>query len=395
MADLPRIVITGVGLTSPNGNDLRTYRKNLLAGRSGVRPYEIRHVGPTLAGVCDFDPLRYQKKKELRRGTRAGSVAIWCAHEALADARLDPAKLDPARVGVYVGVTEHGNVETENEIHDVMGYDFDLRFWSHHHNPRTVANNPAGEVTLNLGIKSARPTASGGACAAGNLGLIHGAQMLQLGEVRPSLRRRRLREHPHLRHLRELRGRGRPREARRPDPRLPPVRQGPQRHRDLRRRAASTCSSASRTRKARGARIHGELIGHSRQLGRDRLHPARLRRPERLHPRRARERGDRARRGRPGLHAAPHPRPRATSSSAAPSARSSATPRVSTSTTPRASSATRWAVPRPWSWPATCPRSRTASCTPRSTWRTSTPDCEIKNLVAERAALRSAASKRS
>jgi 3-oxoacyl-[acyl-carrier-protein] synthase II len=57
-----------------------------------------------------------------------------------------------------------------------------LSFWSHHHNPRTVANNPAGEVTLNLGIRG--PAYSlGGACAAGNLGLIHGVQMLQLGLV--------------------------------------------------------------------------------------------------------------------------------------------------------------------------------------------------------------------
>ena len=37
MSDLPRIVITGVGLTSPNGNSLAEYRANLLAGVSGVR----------------------------------------------------------------------------------------------------------------------------------------------------------------------------------------------------------------------------------------------------------------------------------------------------------------------------------------------------------------------
>jgi 3-oxoacyl-[acyl-carrier-protein] synthase II len=83
---------------------------------------------------------------------------------------------------VYTGVTEHGNVETENEIHSVAQYGFDLRFWSHHHNPRTVANNPAGEVTVNLGLKGPA-YALGGACAAGNLGLVHGVQMLQLGEV--------------------------------------------------------------------------------------------------------------------------------------------------------------------------------------------------------------------
>ncbi len=182
MRDLPRVVITGVGLASPNGSDLPEYRASLLAGRSGVRPYEIRHVGATLAGVCDFDPLRYQKKKDLRRGTRAGSIAIYCANEALRDAGIDLSIYDLTRVGVYPGVTEHGNVETENEIHEVGRYGFDLSYWSHHHNPRTVANNPAGEVTLNLGLRGPA-YCLGGACAAGNLGLIHGAQMLRLHEV--------------------------------------------------------------------------------------------------------------------------------------------------------------------------------------------------------------------
>jgi len=182
MVERPRVVITGVGLASPNGNSLAEYRAALLAGRSGVREYEIRYVGKTLAGLCDFDPLRHQRKKELRRGTRAGSVAVYCANEALADGGIDLDRFDRSRVGVYTGITEHGNVETENEIHDVAAYDYDLRYWSHHHNPRTVANNPAGETTLNLSLKG--PAYSlGGACAAGNLGLIHGMQMLQLDEV--------------------------------------------------------------------------------------------------------------------------------------------------------------------------------------------------------------------
>ena len=80
-----RIVITGIGLTSPNGNTLAEYRDALLGGRSGVRDYEIRYVGKTLAGVCDFDELKYQKRKEVRRGTRAGGVSIYCSNEALQD----------------------------------------------------------------------------------------------------------------------------------------------------------------------------------------------------------------------------------------------------------------------------------------------------------------------
>ena len=177
-----RIVITGIGLTSPNGNDLREFRSNLLQGKSGVRKIEIRYMGEVLAGVCDFDELRYQKKKELRRGTRAGSVAIYCANEAIRDAKIDLDIVDRSRIGVYTGVTEHGNVETENEVHNISQYGYDVRFWSHHHNPRTVANNPAGEVTLNLKITGPHYSI-GAACAAGNLGVIQGCQMLRLGEV--------------------------------------------------------------------------------------------------------------------------------------------------------------------------------------------------------------------
>ncbi len=182
MVELARVVITGVGLTSPNGNSLDEYRKNLLAGVSGVSPYEIRYFGKTLAGVCDFDPLAHQKRKEVRRGTRAGSIAVYCANEALRDARIELEGRDRSRIGIYVGTTEHGNVETENEVYNVSQYDYDMAYWSHHHNPRTVANNPAGEVTLNLGI-TGPAYCLGGACAAGNLGLIQGLQMLQLGRV--------------------------------------------------------------------------------------------------------------------------------------------------------------------------------------------------------------------
>ncbi len=181
LPDDQRVVMTAVGLTSPNGNDLESYRDNLLNGRSGVQPYEIRYVGKTLAGICDFPATQYQSKKDVRRGTRAGAVGIWAANEAIRRSGLDWENVDRSRVGIYIGVTEHGNVETENEIYQIKGFDYDTQFWSHHHNPRTVANNPAGEVALNLGVTGPHYTL-GAACAAGNVGIIQGVQMLRLHE---------------------------------------------------------------------------------------------------------------------------------------------------------------------------------------------------------------------
>lgn len=177
-----RIVITGIGLTAPNGNRLNEYRDALLHGRSGVVPFITRHLGQVPAGVCTFDETRYQRASARRKGTRAGSIAIYCANEAVHHANFDWDTVRRDRVGVYLGITEHGNVETENELHELTRFENDLNVWSNYHNPRSVANNPAGEVTINMGITGPHLTL-GAACAAGNVGLIHAAQMLRLNEI--------------------------------------------------------------------------------------------------------------------------------------------------------------------------------------------------------------------
>ena len=177
-----RIVITGVGLTSPNGNSIQEFRDNLLKGIPNIQEIDMRYMGKVPAGVCDFEATKYQSRKELRVGTRAGSIAIYCASEALSDSQINFTNFNKDRIGVYIGTTEHGNVETENEIYNISKFNYDTRYWTHHHNPRTVANNPAGEVTINLGITGPHYTI-GAACAAGNAGLIQAVQMLKLGEV--------------------------------------------------------------------------------------------------------------------------------------------------------------------------------------------------------------------
>jgi 3-oxoacyl-[acyl-carrier-protein] synthase II len=177
-----RIVITGIGLAAPNADNLQVFRAKLLAGISEIKEIDLRYFGPAPAGICTFDETRYRKKKDNKRGTRAGCIGVYCAHEALADASLDIDYYDRSRIGVYVGLTEHGTVETENEIFNISQYNYDVKYWTHHHNPRTVLNNPAGEITMSLGITGPH-YAIGAACAAGNASLIQGVQMLRLGEV--------------------------------------------------------------------------------------------------------------------------------------------------------------------------------------------------------------------
>ncbi len=182
LSDNQRIVITGVGLAAPGASHYTEFRQQVLQGISHIQDIDLRYFGKSHAGLCTFDETRYRKKKENKRGTRAGCLAVYSAHEALIDSRLPDDFYQKSRIGVYIGLTEHGNVETENEIYNIKGFDYNVNYWTHHHNPRTVLNNPAGEITLSMGITGPHYTI-GAACAAGNASLIQSVQMLRLGEV--------------------------------------------------------------------------------------------------------------------------------------------------------------------------------------------------------------------
>jgi 3-oxoacyl-[acyl-carrier-protein] synthase II len=177
-----RIVITGIGLVAPNGTTLQEYREKLINGISEIQEIELRYFGKAPAGICSFPETLYRKKKENKKGTRAGCLGVYCANEALKNGNLDIAMYDAAKIGVYIGLTEHGTVETENEVYNISKYGHNTDYWTHHHNPRTVLNNPAGEITMNLGITGPHYVI-GAACAAGNASLIQAVQMMRLGEI--------------------------------------------------------------------------------------------------------------------------------------------------------------------------------------------------------------------
>ncbi len=177
-----RIVITGIGLAAPNASNLEEFRHKLVNGISEIQEIELRYMGKVPAGICTFPETLYRKKKENKKGTRAGCLGVYCANEALKNGGLDMSTYDSSKIGVYIGLTEHGTVETENEVYNISQYGYDVDYWTHHHNQRTVLNNPAGEITMNLGITGPHYVI-GAACAAGNASLIQAVQMMRLGEV--------------------------------------------------------------------------------------------------------------------------------------------------------------------------------------------------------------------
>ncbi|MEO8205129.1 MAG: beta-ketoacyl-ACP synthase II [Chthoniobacterales bacterium] len=103
-----RVVVTGIGVISPVGNDLDTFWKNLLAGKSGIRRFEAfdsTQYDCKIAGeVTDFSPVNYfRTPKDVRRTDRFTHLAVAGAKMAVADSGIDFSKTDLDRIGVMIG----------------------------------------------------------------------------------------------------------------------------------------------------------------------------------------------------------------------------------------------------------------------------------------------------
>jgi 3-oxoacyl-[acyl-carrier-protein] synthase II len=118
-----RVVITGMGVVSPVGNDVDTTWANLLSGVSGGGP--ITHFETNEEFACrigcevkGFDPLDYLDRKEVRRHDRVSQFAVAASAQALASAGLDgpPPGSDPERFGVIFG-SGIGGISTFEEQH--------------------------------------------------------------------------------------------------------------------------------------------------------------------------------------------------------------------------------------------------------------------------------------
>jgi 3-oxoacyl-[acyl-carrier-protein] synthase II len=108
-----RVVVTGMGVISPIGNDINTVWQNLMAGKSGISRNvlipEEKLTTCTFAGQClDFLPENFMDKKESRRMDRFTQFGVAAAQLAMDDSKLDLEAIDHNRMGVIVGSASGG-----------------------------------------------------------------------------------------------------------------------------------------------------------------------------------------------------------------------------------------------------------------------------------------------
>jgi 3-oxoacyl-[acyl-carrier-protein] synthase II len=117
-----RVVVTGIGVITPVGNDIPTFWQSLTEGRSGIRRYTAFDPGIydcKIAGeIVDFEPSAYFKNpKSAKRTDRFTQFAMAASKNALADSEIDLDATDRDRFGVLIGSGIGGLKSMEDESH--------------------------------------------------------------------------------------------------------------------------------------------------------------------------------------------------------------------------------------------------------------------------------------
>ncbi|MGA0111702.1 MAG: beta-ketoacyl synthase N-terminal-like domain-containing protein, partial [Chthoniobacterales bacterium] len=151
-----RVVITGIGVISPVGNDLGTFWESLKAGRSGIGRITAFDPGKfdcQIAGeVQGFEPVPFFKTpKDVKRTDRYTQLAVAAARMGLDDSGLDLAGTDLDRAGVMIGSGVGGLSTMEEQVTKLAtrGPDRTSPFMI----PMMISNMASGFISMEHGLR--------------------------------------------------------------------------------------------------------------------------------------------------------------------------------------------------------------------------------------------------
>ncbi len=179
-----RVVVTGLGLVSPVGNDTETTWKALVAGESGAANitlfdtslYSVRFA----AEVKNFDPLNWVEKKDVKKIDRFIQFAIAAADMALKDSGLAIDAANDEQVGVYIGSGIGGFATIEREHTELMNGG--PRRVSPFFIPSAIGNLASGWVSIRAGAKGPN-SCTATACTSGAHAIGDSFRIIQRGDA--------------------------------------------------------------------------------------------------------------------------------------------------------------------------------------------------------------------
>ncbi len=150
-----RVVVTGLGIVSPVGNDISTAWSNIIAGKSGIGPvtrFDASEMSTRIVGeVKDFDPSAYMASKEVRHFDTFVHYGIAASTEAVKDSGIEINESTAERIGAMVGSGIGGLPMIERTHSDLVNKG--VRRVSPFFVPGSIINMVSGQLAINLGLK--------------------------------------------------------------------------------------------------------------------------------------------------------------------------------------------------------------------------------------------------
>jgi 3-oxoacyl-[acyl-carrier-protein] synthase II len=179
-----RVVVTGMGLTTPVGVGLDNVWQKIVDGTSGAGPITrfdaSRHDTKIAAEVKDFNPEEYMTLKEVKRVDLFIQYALAATKVAVNDAALDMTKEEADRVGVIVG-TGLGGLPTLEKYHSILLERGPSRI-SPFFIPMLIANEAPGNIAIEYGMKGPNLSIVT-ACATGAHSIGDAFRIIQYGDA--------------------------------------------------------------------------------------------------------------------------------------------------------------------------------------------------------------------
>ena len=179
-----RVVITGLGIVSPLGNDLSSSWDGIVNGRSGIGPvthFDASAFATRIAGeVRDFDVTRWVSAKDARKMDPFIHYGVGASMMAIEDAGLEITEANAPRIGALLGSGIGGILGIEEQTAKYI--DGGPRKISPFYVPSTIINMLPGQVSLLTGIKGPNFSAVS-ACATANHSIGMAMRLIQYGDA--------------------------------------------------------------------------------------------------------------------------------------------------------------------------------------------------------------------
>ncbi len=181
--ELKRVVVTGLGVLSPIGNNISEYWDGLKNGKSGCAPityFDTEKFKTKFAcEVKNYDPLDHFDRKEARKLDRFAQYALVASDEAILDANINLDEVDKFRVGVIWGAGIGGLETFQDEVLNYAKGDGTPRF-NPFFIPKMIADIAPGNISIKHGFMGPNYTTVS-ACASSANAIIDAFNYIRLG----------------------------------------------------------------------------------------------------------------------------------------------------------------------------------------------------------------------